>query len=117
MTYLVVCIPHDMEDVPALLESWAAAGTSDTIVLNTARCRLETPMDKGDDVPILPSLSTLLSAEETESRTVLTTVADDAALARVVAAAQQALGDLSQPNTGILVALPVALALGLARRA
>ena len=66
-----------------------------------------------DDFPLIPGLEDIFRHEETSSRTLFSLVEDEAVVEAVIAATQKVVGDLSQPNTGILMVLPVSRALGL----
>jgi len=69
-----------------------------------------------DDLPLLPSLRDLMAGREWHHRTLFTVVADEETLERAIAATQRIVGDLNNPNTGLLFVLPVDLVLGLQKR-
>ena len=68
-----------------------------------------------DDTPLFPSLRDLLEQADPDHRT-LFTVADDAAIDGLVAAAQRVVGDFDAADSGLLFTVPVGRVLGLGRR-
>ena len=58
----------------------------------------------------------LLRAREQHHRTFFTVVDDEDLLEKLIQAAQDAVGDLDAPNTGILFTVPVNQVYGIARR-
>ncbi len=55
----------------------------------------------------MPSLSDFYERDEELSRTLFTVVPDEATAQCVIEAARHLIGDLDQPDTGLLVVLPV----------
>lgn len=112
--YLVMFVLDDPEKVHDLLNAWEEAGVHGATVLHsTGLGRIRRQTGYRDDMPLIPSLESLMEHEESFSRTIFTVVQSDEMVDRVVEATQALIGDLSQPNTGFLVVLPVAKAYGL----
>jgi hypothetical protein len=61
----------------------------------------------------MPSLEDFLPRVEQLSRTVFSMVDDDTVVEQVIAATQQVVGDLSEPDRGLLMVLPVERVYGL----
>ena len=61
----------------------------------------------------MPSLEDFLPRVERLSRTIFSMIDDDAVVDKVVAATQRVVGDLCEPDRGLLIVLPVAQVYGL----
>ena len=111
---LIIFVLSNPEKLDDLLSAWEAAGASGaTILASTGMGRLRQSTMLRDDFPLIPGLEDIFRHEETSSRTLFSLVEDEAVVEAVIAATQKVVGDLSQPNTGILMVLPVSRALGL----
>jgi nitrogen regulatory protein PII len=111
---LIIFVLSKPEKLDDLLSAWEAAGASRaTILASTGMGRLRQSTMLREDFPLIPGLEDIFRHEETSSRTLFSLVEDEAVVEAVIAATQKVVGDLSQPNTGILMVLPVSQALGL----
>jgi len=111
--YLILFVLDNPDKLEELLNAWEEAGTGGaTVLVSTGMRRLS---DGGfrDDIPLMPGLDDFYKRVEDYHRTLFTIVQDDAVLEKVVAATRSVVGDLNQPNTGILVVLPTAQVYGL----
>ncbi len=116
MSYLVVMIIDDPGQCPAILQAWRDIGVKGaTVFESTGMGRL---MRAGlrDDMPIIPSLSAFLGLREEPSRAIFSVVEDQSTVDQMVDKAQEIVGDLDEPQTGILFVVPVLQAYGLKRR-
>lgn len=115
--YMVMFVLHDPCFLREVLEAWDAAGVSGiTIFPSTGLRRLQTLDVLREDIPLIPSLEDLIQQEERLNRTLFTIVEGDEMVDKVVEATQSVIGDLSNPNTGILTVLPVVKTYGLNRK-
>ncbi|MBP7227554.1 MAG: hypothetical protein KA988_00460 [Longilinea sp.] len=115
--YMILFVLHDCECLDDVLTAWEEAGVSGvTILPSTGLKRLRQKGALRDDVPLIPSIEDLMEHVENTNRTIFTVVDSEAMLEKVVAATESVVGKLDQPNTGILVALPVTRAYGLRRQ-
>lgn len=113
MTHLVVFVLDNVEQYPQILEAWEAAGVPGiTILYSTGLGRLRRRALQ-DDLPLMPSLEDLLSAQEIHHRTLFSVIEDDAVLQRVIEATRKVVGDFSRHHTGLLFVVPVSRVLGL----
>jgi nitrogen regulatory protein PII len=111
---LVLFVLSDPEKLEDVLSAWETAGASGaTILASTGLGRLRQNSLLREDMPLIPSLEDIFRHEETSSRTLFTLVEDDATVEKVIEATQKVVGDLSQPNSGILMVLPVSRVVGL----
>ena len=113
---LVLFVLHDPERLSDLLEAWKEAGVSGaTVLLSTGLGRLSQTPALRDDLPLMPSLEDFLPKAEQLSRTIFSMIDEEAVVERVVAATERVIGDLNQPDRGLLMILPVAKVYGLRR--
>ncbi|MEK7784226.1 MAG: hypothetical protein AAB658_02215 [Chloroflexota bacterium] len=115
MTHLLVFVLDNVDQYPAILEAWEAAGVPGVTILDSAGLGHLRERALRDDVPLLPSLSDLLPSQEINHRTLFSVIEDETVLKRVIAATQAVIGDFSRHHTGLLFVVPVTLVLGLER--
>jgi nitrogen regulatory protein P-II 1 len=117
MNYLVIAVVDEIEQCAPLMEAWESAGvTGITILESTGLGRIRKGANLRDDLPLIPSLRNLLQTREEHHRTLFTVVRDESMIDRIFEATESVLGDLREPNKGIIIALPVARTLGLPKR-
>lgn len=112
MYYMVFLVVDDLNSYPRVLDAWhAAEAPGITILESTGMGRLQ----KGrflDNLPMMPSLSDLLRSQEHRHRTIFSVVEGEEMVNRLIGITEDVLGDLNDPDTGMLVALPVSHAAG-----
>jgi nitrogen regulatory protein P-II 1 len=115
MSYLVVMIVNDIDDCPDILDAWEEAGVLGiTIFASTGLGRVRRATLR-DDLPLMPSIEDLFSGGEEQSRTLMSVVDSQEIVDKMVAIAQQIIGDLDDPHTGFLFVVPVLQAYGLGK--
>lgn len=115
---LILFVLHDPEKLRGLLDAWKEAGVSGaTVLFSTGLGRLHQSNALSDDLPLMPSLEDFLPKSEHLSRTIFSLVDDEAIVDRVVAATERVIGDLNQPDKGLLMVLPVSRVYGLRKYA
>jgi hypothetical protein len=113
--YLILFVLDNPDKLQDLLDAWEDAGTGGaTVLVSTGPQRIRN-IGFRNDIPLLPGLDDFYKRIEEFHRTLFTVVKDDKTLEKVVAATQSVVGDLNQPNTGILVVMPAAQVYGLER--
>ncbi|MCB9136537.1 MAG: P-II family nitrogen regulator [Anaerolineales bacterium] len=111
---LILFILHDAELLEELLDAWEEAGVSGATILHSSGLgRVRQGNSWRDDLPLMPSLKSLFDHEEYFSRTLFTVVEDEAMVDKVLAATEKTIGDLNQPDTGLMVVIPTARVYGL----
>ena len=111
--YLILFVLDNPDKLEDLLDAWEETGTGGATVLSsTGMHRLNTNVIR-DDLPLIPGLDDFYKRVEDYHRTLFTIVKDDEMLNKIVDATQKVVGELTNPNTGILVVLPVAQVYGL----
>ena len=115
--HLIMFVLHDPDKLSELLLSWEDAGVSGvTVIPSTGIGRLRASDMLREDLPLMPSLEDILEAPERYNRTLFTLVEGETMIDRVVEATERVIGDLDEPNTGILTVIPVSRVYGLQRR-
>jgi nitrogen regulatory protein P-II 1 len=113
---LILFVLHDPGKLGDLLSAWKEAGVSGaTVLFSTGLGRLRRTASLREDLPLMPSLEDFLPKVERLSRTVFTIIDDEQVIARVVEATKGVVGDLTQPEQGLLIVVPVAQVYGLRR--
>jgi hypothetical protein len=114
---MILFVLNDPAKTVDLLNAWREAGAKGaTVLFSTGMGRLHQSAMLRDDLPLMPSLSDFYECDEELSRTLFTIVKDDETVARVRAATRSLVGDLDQPDTGLLVVLPVDQVEGLEKK-
>lgn len=111
--YLILFVLNDAERLGEILDAWEKIGVPGvTILHSTGLGRKRQKPGIWDDLPLMPSLQSLLEHEELFSRTLFTVVSDEAMIEALVHAAENTIGSLDQPDTGLVVVLPVSRVYG-----
>ena len=111
--YLILFVLDNPDKLENLLDAWEEAGTGGATVLSSTGMRRLSNGVIRDDFPLMPGLDDFYKRVEDYHRTLFTIVKDDEMLNKIVDATQSVIGDLNEPNTGILVVLPAAQVYGL----
>lgn len=112
--HLVVCVLSAIDKCPDVLDAWEATGVAGiTILESTGMGQLRRDRIMRDDLPLMPSLMNLFRGREVRHRTFFSLVQDEEMVDRLVAATEAVIGNLTQPDNGIMFVLPVSRAYGL----
>ena len=107
-------------DNPALLnnvlEAWADLGVRGITILESTGVHRVRSRASSRDVPFMLGFSRLLRTDQVGHNTLFTVIPSMEIAEKVVAATERIVGDLSQPHTGVLFAVPVAAAWGLPKQ-
>ncbi|NWF64290.1 MAG: hypothetical protein HXY38_08290 [Chloroflexi bacterium] len=96
------------------MEAWSKAGVDDaTVLFSSGMGRFRQKQGMRDDIPLIPSLDNFYEAPQTLNRTVFSVVTDDAMVDNILDVTQKLVGDLSKPDTGVLIVTPVVSVYGL----
>jgi len=115
--FFVLFVLHDVGACDDVLTAWDEAGVSGiTILPSTGLARMRQKWGLRDDIPLFPTLADISSHEERLNRTFFTIVNDEATVDKIVAATENVVGNLDEPDTGILVVMPIMKAYGLNRK-
>lgn len=117
MKYMIIAVIDELAKCPSILKAWEDAGVAGiTILESTGLGRIRQGENLRDDLPLMPSLRNLLQTREEHHRTMFTIVNDEQMIDRIFEATERVLGNLNEPNKGILFAVPVARAFGVLNR-
>ena len=112
--FFILFILHNAEMLEELLAAWEEAGVAGVTILHSSGLgRVRQGHGWRDDLPLIPSLKSLFEHEEYFSRTLFTVVDTDELVTKVLAATENTLGDLHNPDTGLMVVLPTVKVFGL----
>lgn len=111
--YLVLFVLHDCALVEEILNVWEKAGVSGATILHSYGLGRIRQVGLREDFPLFPSIEQLLENEEEFSRTLFTVLDREDKVDKVVQATQSVVGDLSEPDTGLLIVIPIVQAFGL----
>jgi nitrogen regulatory protein P-II 1 len=114
--YLILFVLDNTDLLNDVLNAWEEVGVCGiTILPSTGLGRIRKNCGLRDDFPIFPALQDLLEHEENLNQTLLSVIDDDSLVEQAVRATQRVVGNLDDPNTGILVVLPIARIYGVAK--
>lgn len=114
MPHMVNLVLHDPGKTDEVVHAWLEAGVRGMTLLDSSGlARQVGERDLRDDLPLFPSLRSLLSIPERNSRLLFSVVADDFDLDGLIQATERVLGPLSAPDSGILFVVPVTRTAGL----
>ena len=114
MTELLVLVIHDEQRTDEVVRSWIAGGVTGITILDSSGWT-QALGERGlrDDLPLMPSLRSILRGQESRSRTIFSVVGDGFDLQDLIARTEAILGPLDNPESGIFFSLPVSIARGL----
>ena len=112
MYHMILLILNELEQCSSVLEAWDAAGAAGiTILESTGYARVRRSAIR-DDLPLMPSIASLLKAREEHHRTLFTVVDNEAQVDRIIEVTQAITGNLDEPHSGVLFVLPVTRVVG-----
>ena len=115
MPKLIVAIVLDIDVCHEVIRVWEKAGVSGATILDSIGMRHLLAHTQRDDLPLMPSLRSLLESEEYNHRTILSVVPDDLDLEDLVRRTEAVVGNFDEADTGFLFVVPVLMARGLGR--
>ena len=114
--FFILFVLHDISKMRDLLHAWEEAGVKGaTVLFSTGLGRIRQNFGLMEDFPLFPTMSDIMERLEDMdlSRTLFSVIDDEKIVDNVLQQTQKVVGDLNQPNTGILIVLPVAKVYGL----
>jgi nitrogen regulatory protein P-II 1 len=106
MWSLVLFVLDDPTKLDEVLVAWEEAGVGGATVLeSTGMGRRRGYLD--DDVPLFPSIRSLLHKTSTTNRTLFAIVSQQVDIPVLVAKTEAVVGNLDSPHTGILIVAPL----------
>jgi hypothetical protein len=108
MPKLIVAILTDMQVCRDVLHLWETLQIPGATILDSMGMRnLQQRQAHRDDLPLLPSLRSMLEQEEYNHRTVFSVVPDDLDIEVLIRRTEELVGDFDAPHTGLLFVVPV----------
>ncbi len=114
--FFILFVLHDISKMKDLLHAWEEAGVKGaTVLFSTGLGRIRQSFGLMEDFPLFPTMTDIMENLENLdlSRTVFSVIDDETIIDNVLQQTQKVVGDLNQPNTGILIVLPVTKVYGL----
>lgn len=109
MSNLLLIILNDTSVLPDLLEVWREIGVPGTTILKSAGGHASRNWLSRVG---LGGINKLFETKEVETRTLIAVFEDDDLLAQAIAEAERIVGGFDQPNSGVILVLPVSQAIG-----
>jgi len=107
MSYLVVFVLDNPDLCQDVLDAWENAGAKGITILESTGIGRVRQAGIRDDLPLMPSLSDLFKSDETHNRTLFSAVDDLDIAHALVKAAQDTVGGIEKPNSGLLFIAPL----------
>jgi nitrogen regulatory protein PII len=108
MAKLIVCVLDDRSKTEDVLRAWVDHGVPGVTILDSRGLGHHYEgLGCSDDIPLFPSLETIMRQREEPHHTLLVVVDDDFPVQRLVDAAESIVGPFGEEDTGILLVLPV----------
>jgi hypothetical protein len=111
--YMIVFVLDDPNQLDPVLEAWQAAGVAGITIIESTGVHRRQAHRPG--APFVLTFHRLLGSEEESHYTLFAIVEGEEVAQRCLAATEKIVGDLDEPNTGVLAAWPLALAKGVAK--
>jgi len=117
MPKLIVAIVLDIQVCHDVIRIWEEAGVTGATILDSIGMRhLKQRQAMRDDLPLMPSLRSLLETEEYNHRTIFSVVDDDFDVDDLIRKTEAHVGDFDEADSGFLFVVPVAKVRGLKRK-
>ncbi|MFO7662632.1 MAG: hypothetical protein R6X18_08560 [Chloroflexota bacterium] len=116
MYHMVLMVLDDIKRAEEIYDAWSSAGVGGiTIIESTGLGRVRYKQGYRDDIPLMPSIYDLLHAREEHHRVFFSVVNGEEMVDKLFLITEEIIGDLNNPNSGIMVALPITRAVGMNR--
>ena len=116
MPKLIVAVVLNIGTCHDVIRVWEEAGVTGATILDSIGMRHLLQHAQRDDLPLMPSLRSLLESEEYNHRTILSVVPDELDVEDLVRRTEAVVGNFDDADTGFLFVVPVLTARGLGRR-
>lgn len=114
---LVILITAQIERTLDISQAWQKNGAPGvTILEGFGFRRLRDNIGWRDDLPLIPSIASLLRQQETTTHVLISAV-PDAAADTLYTVTENLIGDLTEPHNGFMITLDIEKAVGIVFRA
>lgn len=107
MAKMIIMVLDDVEKLQEVTETWRRLGSCGVTILESSGAGRLALFGVRDDMPLFPGLRSIIEHQEVHHRTLFTIVDDNVDLEAFFDATEAIVGPLEEPNSGIIVALPV----------
>lgn len=114
--YFLLFVLHDPTLCDDVLTAWADAGVRGVTILPSTGLNRIQKRALLEDMPLMPSLEDFFNAQENGNRTLFSILENEAIIDRIVEATEEVVGKLEEPETGIMIVLPVIKSYGLNKK-
>ena len=115
MSQLFVFVLQDPDQEQDLLSVLLEQGAPGVTIVDSYGMSHQHTNGRFDELPLMPSLSAILRTQEEPSLTFFTVLPDNFDVDGLIAATEEVLGDLKQPNVGVAFTMPVSRTWGMAK--
>lgn len=112
--YAVMYVLDDPDRLDEVLNAWQEAGVGGVTIIES--CGIYRRRARRQHIPLRFGFEQLADRLERGNYTLLALVEDESIVERCIAAVEAVVGNLDEPNTGVLAAWPVPIVRGAARR-
>jgi len=116
MSYLVVLVLDNPDQCSDVLGAWEDAGASGITIFESTGIGRVRRAGIRDDIPLIPSISDLIKSKETHHRTLFSVVETQNQTEDIYQATKAVIGDLDQPDTGLMFVVQLHKAYGVNKR-
>jgi nitrogen regulatory protein P-II 1 len=118
MPKLIVAILTNLQTCHDVIHLWEELGVPGATILDSIGMRhLKERQAHRDDLPIIPSLRSMLEQEEYNHRTLFSVVSDEFDVDDLIQRTEELVGDFEAEHTGLIFVAPVLQVRGLRRNA
>ena len=116
MPKLIVAILTDLQACHDVVRLWEELGVPGATILDSVGMRLlKERQSHRDDLPLMPSLRSVMELEEYNHRTIFSVVPDEFNVDELIRRTEGLVGDFEAPHTGLIFVTPVLEVRGLRR--
>jgi hypothetical protein len=109
--YMLMFVLDDLEHLDLVLEAWESIGVSGvTMVESTGIIRRRRAQQVG--TTFMAGINRLMSGDQTTHQTLFAIVQNEEMVKKCREAVEDIVGDLNEPNTGVMAAWPLAYVKG-----
>jgi hypothetical protein len=112
MPSLAILVLYNLNHVEEILAAWHDAGAAELTIMDAVGTRLPSEQAGRDDLPLLPTIRSLLQSDDAPRRVIFAAV-PDWLIDPLIAETERILGDLRERGNGILLVFPITRAVGL----
>lgn len=113
MYHMVLLVINNVDQCFPVLDAWEALQVGGVTILESTGLGRMKKSGPRDDLPLMPSLTSLLKGREERHRTLFTVVDSEEKVDQLIAATEAIIGDLNNADNGVLFVLPVSRVAGL----